>query len=242
MGTLVLVLLSASLQAQWLKIPGGKPNLAAPAPKFADGKPDFSGIWQVDGPKRLQNLAGDLKPGEVSFQPLGKALFERRKDGSQAKYDSNASCLPQGVPRINVAPVPFKLVQTPSFVVILYEAFNLWRQVFLDGRELMKDPNPTWLGYSVGRYEGDTLVVETAGFNGKAWLDQLGMPQTEAARVTERFRRKDFGHLEITVTIDDPKAYTKPWTAVEEAVLLPETELMEFICNENEKDQPHLPK
>jgi hypothetical protein len=146
------------------------------------------------------------------------------------------------VPRINVAPAPFKLVQTPGFVVILYEAFNLWRQVFLDGRELTKDPNPTWLGYSVGRYEGDTLVVETTGFNGKTWLDQLGTPQTEAARVTERFRRKDFGHLQISVTIDDPKAYTKPWTAVEEAVLLPATELMEFICNENEKDQPHMPK
>jgi hypothetical protein len=245
-AALVLLLLPAT--AQWLKIPSnvpkgkdGKPDLSAPAPKLPDGKPDFSGIWQAAGPKWLRSLAGDLNPETLPFLPAGRALFNQRKDGSQAKYESDAQCLPQGVPKINATPVPFKLVQMPGYVVILYEAFNLWRQVFLDGRELAPDPNPTWLGYSVGRYEGDSLVVETTGFNGKTWLDQLGLPQSDSARVTERFRRKDFGHLEITVTIDDPKSYTKPWTVVEEANLLLNTELMEFICNENEKDQPHMP-
>jgi hypothetical protein len=217
----------------------GKPNLSAPAPKLPDGKPDFSGIWQAASPKWLRSLAGDLNPETLPFQTAGRALFDQRKNGSQAKYEPDANCLPQGVPKINATPVPFKLVQTPGFVVILYEAFNLWRQVFLDGRELVKDPNPTWLGYSVGRYEGDTLVVETAGFNGKVWLDQVGLPQTDAGRVTERFRRRDFGHLEITVTIDDPKAYTRPWTVREEPRLLPDTELLEAVC-ENNQDPPHM--
>jgi hypothetical protein len=244
-----ILLLVAPSAAQWLKIPSNAPRdkngkviLTAPPPKLPDGKPDLSGIWQANGPKWLRSLAGDLKPEDYPFRPEGKALYDQRKDGSLAKYEPDANCLPQGVPKINATPVPFKFVQTPGMVVILYEAFNLWRQVFMDGRELVKDPNPSWLGYSTGRYEGDTLVVETTGFNGKVWLDQLGLPQTEAGRVTERFRRKDFGHLEMRVTIDDPKAYTKPWTVTEEAVLQPDTELLEFICNENEKDQAHLPK
>jgi hypothetical protein len=138
--------------------------------------------------------------------------------------------------------VPWKIVQLPGEVVILYEAFTQYRQIFMDGRPLPKDPNPNWLGYSVGRYEGDTLVVESGGFNGKAWLDQAGHPATEALHVTERFRRKDFGHLQIQITIDDAKAYTKPWTVTEEPTLLVDSELLEFICNENEQDVKHFVK
>jgi hypothetical protein len=138
------------------------------------------------------------------------------------------------------APVPYKFIQTPGTVVILYEAFNLWRQVFLDGRELIDDPNPTWLGYSTGRYEGDTLVIETRGFNGKSWLDSAGLPATEKLHVTERIRRKDFGHLEYRVTIDDPGAYTRPFTVTEDPILQLDTELLEFICAENEKDLKHM--
>lgn len=239
----------APLTAQWTKIPSnvpkgkdGKPNLTAPAPKLPDGKPDFAGIWQAPGPKYLRNINGDMKIEDVPFTAWGKALYDQRKDGSQAKYESDANCLPQGVPKINATPVPLKFVQTPGYVVIVYEAFNLWRQVFLDGREVVKDPNPTWLGYSVGRYEGDALVVETTGFNAKTWLDQAGMPLSESMKVTERFRRPDFGHMEIQVTLDDPKAYTRPWTVTEPLNLLLDTELLEFICSENEKDQPHMPK
>ena len=125
-------------------------------------------------------------------------------------------------------------------MIILYEAFGLYRQIFMDGRELPKDPNPSWMGYSVGKWDGDSLVVETSGFNGKTWLDQAGHPATEALKVTERLRRPDFGHLQIHVTINDPKAYTKPWTVTEGMQLLPDTDLLEFVCNENNRDLPHL--
>jgi hypothetical protein len=137
-----------------------------------------------------------------------------------------------------VAPAPWKIVQTPNFLVFVHEAFNLWRQVFLDGRERwpLEELTPSCFGYSLGKWEGDTLVVDTIGFNGKVWLDQLGKPSTEALHVIERFHRKDFGHMDIGITIDDPKAYTKPWTVTVGARLLPTSELLEFICLENEKD------
>ena len=145
------------------------------------------------------------------------------------------------MPRINAAPNPWKIVQAPGFVVIVYETFNFWRQIFLDGRELAEDFTPAWFGYSTGKWEGDTLVVDTRGFNGKAWLDQLGRPTTDALHVIERFRRKDFGHLDVQITIDDPKAYTKPWTVTEELRLLTNFELMEYVCTENNRDLEHLP-
>jgi len=244
----LIVMTCVPLHAQWVKVPAGaiprtsdgKPNLSAPAPRMADGKPDLSGVWEPNG-KYVQNLAADLKTDEVPFQPWAKALYDERKTGAHSKDDQAAHCLPQGVPRINAAPAPWKIVQTPRFIVIIYEAFTLWRQIFLDGREMAADVTPTWLGYSVGKWEGDTLVVDTKGFNGKAWIDQLGKPSTEALHVIERFRRKDFGHVEIQITIDDSKAYTRPWTVTEEVRLLPDTELMEFICNENNRDLEHLP-
>ena len=238
-----------ALDAQWVKVPparipraaDGKPNLAAPAPRLPDGKPDLSGIWEPNANKYVRDIAADLKPEDVPFQPWAKALYDQRTDGSHSKEDPDANCLPQGVPKINAAPAPWKIVQSPGLIVIVYEAFNLWRQVFLDGREVAKDVNPTWMGYSTGKWDGDTLVVDTRGFNGKAWLDQLGKPSTEALHVIERFHRRDIGHLDLENTIDDPKAYTKPWTVKQDAHLLPATELLEFICNENNRDVAHLP-
>ena len=240
----IVVLMCAPASAQWAKVPptpiprtaDGKPNLSAPAPRLADGKPDLSGIWAAPT-GYLRNLAKDLKD-EVPFQPWAKAVYDERAAGLHWREEPDANCLPQGTPKILVAPAPWRIVQTPGRIFFIHEAFNLWRQVFLDGRELAitEDTTPTWFGYSVGKWEGDTLVVESRGFNGKVWLDQLGKPSTEALHVTEHFRRKDFGHMDIRMTIDDPKAYTKPWTVNVEARLLPNTELMEFVCLENEKD------
>jgi len=243
----LLVLICTPVHAQWKKVPvaaiprgpDGKPNLAAPAPRSPDGRPDLSGVWETTGGYN-QNLAKDLKPGEVPYQTWAKTLAEERATGVHEREDPGANCLPQGVPRVNAVPPPWRIVQTPGFVVIVYEAFNLWRQVFLDGRELAEDFTPAWMGYSTGKWEGDILVVDTRGFNGKSWLDQSGKPSTDALHVIERFRRKDFGHMEIQITIDDPKAYTKPWTVTEQAQLSPDTELMEMICNENNIDLEHL--
>jgi len=243
-----LLLLSVPAHAQWLKVPPakvprtaeGKPNLSAPAPRLLDGKPDLSGIWEPANNRYVQNIAADLKPEDVPYQPWAKALFDERKTGAHSKEDQPANCLPQGVPRINAAPAPWKLVQTPAFIAIVYEAFNLWRQIFLDGREVAPDAPPSWLGYSTGKWQGDALIVDTKGFNGKAWIDQLGRPSTDALHVIERFQRKDFGHMEIQITIDDPNAYTKPWTVTEQFRLLADGEVMEAICNENNRDLEHL--
>src|SRR5439155_8575922 len=195
LGLILLSLMCRPVHAQWTKVPAaaiprtadGKPNLSAPAPRLPDGRPDLSGIWEPNGGRYVQNLAADLKPDDVQYQPWAKALFDERKNGSHSREDQTSQCLPQGVPRISAAPPPWKVVQKPEFIVIIYEAFNLWRQVFLDGRELAEDFTPTWLGYSTGKWDGDTLVVDTRGFNGKAWLDQSGKPSTDALNVTERF-------------------------------------------------------
>jgi len=248
LNCIVLLVMSSAAPAQWTKLPAegvprtkdGKPEFLAPAPRKPDRKPDLSGIWLAASPKYLINIAADFKPGELPIQPWAETLTNERKTGVHASEESQANCLPPGLPRINATPNPFKIIQEPGVVTILYEAFDLYRQIFLDGRELRNDPNPAWLGYSVGKWEGDALVVDTTGFNGKTWLDQTGHPTTDALHVTERFRRRDFGHLEIQTTIDDSKAYTKPWTANEEMVLLPGTELIEYVC-ENEKDVKHLP-
>jgi hypothetical protein len=244
----ILFVFSMPVWAQWAKVPDakiprtadGKPNLAAPAPRLSDGHPDLSGIWEQNDNRYTQNIAAGLKPEDVPFQSWAKALAAERADGSHSKEDPPANCLPQGVPRIGASPPPWRIVQTPGIVFIVYESHNQWRQVFMDGRELSEDFIPAWLGYSTGKWEGDTLVVDTKGFNGKTWLDQLGKPSSDALHVVERFRRKDFGHMDIQITIDDPKAYTKPWTITEEVHLLMNTELMESICNENNLDLQHL--
>ena len=247
--TVIISLMSAPVAAQWTNVPSskiprtpdGKPNLSAPAPRLPDGKPDLSGVWSPTDNTYARNIAAGLKPEDVPFQPWAQALFDERKDGSHSREDPDANCLPQGVPKINAVAYPQKFIQMPGSIAIIYEAFNLWRQIFLDGRQPIADPNPTWHGYSTGRWEGDTLVVDTRGFNGRAWLDQLGRPSTEALHVVERFRRTSFGHMEIQITIDDPTAYTRPWTVREELHFLADTEPMEFICNENNRDLEHLP-
>jgi hypothetical protein len=230
--------------AQWLnyptpgipRLPDGKPNLSAPAPRTPDGKPDLSGIWRGAGPLYRFNIAQDLGPGDV--QPWAEALFLQRV--RDARKDSPlAKCLPVSVPFHNFFNL-MRVVQTPALTVLLYESPNSpHRTVFTDGRELPKDPNPAWLGYSIGRWEGDTLVVTTAGFNDRAWLDSAGHPQTESLRITERLRRRDFGHMDFAITIDDPKVFTKPFTVKTERLLAADTDLLEDVC-ENERDRPHM--
>ena len=250
MLTKIGFLLTASLLplcAQWQlpkdkatpRTKDGKPDLNAPAPRRSDGKADLTGIWIADPPK-LRDVTMDLKPGDVEMQPWAEELFKRRETGDLSALDPDANCLPQGVPKINSTPLPFKIFQEPNMVVVLYEAFDQFRQFFMDGRQLPKDANPQWFGYSVARWDGDTLVVESSGFNGKAWLDQVGHPSTEKLRVTERFTRRDFGHMDVVSTIDDPNAYKKPWSYRQPLSLLADTELLELVCNENNTDLPHL--
>ena len=235
------LMMTASASGQWLTHPtagiprtaDGTPNLSAPAPKTADGKPELAGLWRPS-PGMVGDIARNLKPGDVPFQPWAAALYKYRRD-TQSKDDPTANCIVGGVPRSDLVGYPFKVLQVPGMVVILYEAVHSYRQIFTDGRDLPKDPNPTWFGYSVGHWEGDAFVVQTAGFNDKGWLDNAGKPATNGLRVTERFIRKDFGHMDIQISIDDPKAYTKPWTVTQPLAFQPDTELLEYICNENNK-------
>jgi hypothetical protein len=238
-------LTTAAAPAQWLdrknkgipRTEDGRANLTAPAPRSADGKPDLSGIWMVPGLKYLINIAADLK--EVPFQPWAAAEYKQRMD-NRGKDDPNNFCLPSIIPEKIAVTSPWKIVETPGLMLILYESRTIFRQIFTDGRPLPKDPNPTWQGYSVGRWDGDTFVVESTGFNGKGWLDTNGHPVTDALHVTEKYRRKDFGHMDVEITIDDPQAYTKSWTIHENPELQPDTELIEYICEENNRDIGHF--
>jgi hypothetical protein len=241
------LMFAAVPSAQWISYPtpgiprtaDGKPNLAAPAPRLADGKPDLSGLWLTQG-IYIGNIAKDLKADGVPFQPWAAELYKHRVE-TNGKDDPTGRCVVGGVPRSTAVPYPFKIQHTTSgIVLILYEAVHSYRQIFTDGRPLPKDPNPQWFGYSVGHWEGDTLVVESAGFNDNVWLDNSGHPAGESLRVTERFHRKDFGHESVEVTIDDPKTYTKPWTVTLPLILQPDTELIEYMCPENEKDYDRL--
>jgi hypothetical protein len=232
--------------AQWRNLPNpvppgpdGKPNLSAPAPRTATGKADLSGIYSSPY-KYFQNLAADLGLENVPMTDEARKIHAARATGLLGYEEPDARCLPQGVPKVNMAPVPFKIVQTENLVVLVYEAFNLWRQVHLDGREFADDLNPSWMGYSKGRWEGDALVVETRGLNGKQWLDHGGLPASDKLTVVERFRRPNIGQLEIDITINDPTYYTRPWTATVKARLVTGTELFEFICNENERSFKHM--
>lgn len=251
MRTFVVSLVTACVMsgpvcAQWLTFPtpavprlaDGKPNLAAPAPKQADGKPDLSGVWMV-GFGYTGNMAKDLKPGELVMQPWAATLYQHRRD-TESREDPQGRCVLSGVPREDVVPYPFKILNSNGEIVILYEALHSYRQIFMDGRPLPKDPNPSWMGYSIGHWDGDALVVESKGFVDNAWIDNNGHPGTESMRVTERFHRRDFGHIDLKVTIDDPKAYAKPWSANLELTAMPDTELIEYVCDENEKDFTHL--
>ena len=233
------------ISAQWLhyptpgipRTPDGKPNLSAPAPKTPDGKPDLSGIWATTEGRYFQDLgqAGVATP----MLPWAEALYKQRRENLQKGHPSER-CLGHGVIDFDTHATPRRLIQTPQVIAILFESYNLYRQIFLDGRPLPTPSQPAFLGYSVGRWEGDTLVVDTNGLNDQNWLDMNGHPQTEATCFTERFRRRNFGHIDLEVTIDDPKAYTKPWTvALAGWDFRPDVELIESIC-ENEKDFPHM--
>jgi hypothetical protein len=211
---------------------------AAPAPRTADGKPDLSGIWEPPGIRFALDITSGLK--DVPFTATGAEIFKQRKE-TNGKDDPEGLCLPPGVPRITYTPYPSKIIPMPGLMLILYEAgTRAYRQIFMDGRPVPKDPDPTWFGYSVGRWEGDTLVVETSGFNDRTWLDGDGHPHSDAMRVIERYRRTDLDHIEYKFLIDDPKMYTKPWENATILSRIPNYELKEYICNENNRDLPHL--
>jgi hypothetical protein len=244
---IVLVLTVIPLQAQWLhyptpgipRMPDGKPDLSAPAPRTADGKPDLSGIWVVKDAngKYFQDLGASGL--EIPMLPWAKTLYEQRKNSNQKGHPSER-CLGHGVVDFDSLAAPRKIVQAPQVIAILFESYHQYRQILMDGRPLPEPTQPSYQGYSIGRWDGDTLVVETNGVNDEGWLDMNGHPQTEATHITERFYRRNFGHMDLEVTIEDPKAYTKPFTvALTGWELLPDEELIEAIC-ENEKDSEHL--
>ena len=227
-------LLPVTLCAQWLHItqpgiprtPDGKPDLTAPAPRAPDGKPDLSGIWAIT---KREGGPSQLKPSEI--KPWAFKLAKQRGE-TLFKDGPVITCLPDAEPGLT------KIVQTPGLIVMLHESLT-YRQVFLDGRELPKDPNPAWMGYSVGRWDGDTLVVESTGYTDRKWLES-GYPHTENMRITERYHRGDFGHLTVDATFSDPEAYEKPWTVKTQMGYRPDTDLLEYVCSENEKDRVHM--
>jgi hypothetical protein len=266
----LFAILATGAQAQWLNYPSprtprtrdGKPNLAAPAPRASNGKPDLSGVWHVEPTsmaemKRLYgddvdaldipgmesdtiskyaiNILLDFKPEESPLRPEAATLMSGRKQGANPAD----SCLPLGIPFAFLVSEPDKIVQTPELMVMMFESADAHRQIYTDGRPLPKDPWPAWLGYSVGKWEGDTLVVETAGFNDRTWLDAIGHPHSESLRLVERYRRRDFGHMDVQMTFDDPKMYTKPFSIKFTQRLLADSDILEFFCNENEKDRVH---
>jgi hypothetical protein len=256
----VAVAVATPASAQWLKhrtadIPrgaDGKPDLSAPAPRMLDGKPDFSGMW-ITAPGNALPCGGGLVecgielamsreggnmgasvPGGLPYQPWAAAVVKKNMAAS-ARDDPHGMCLPDTFLRAYGLPHIVKFVQTPRLLVALEEYNAMYRQIFLDGRALPNDPNPAWNGYSVGRWEADTLVVDSIGFRDDLWLDFRGSPLTSAGRVRERITRPDFGHLNVEVTVDDPKAYTRPWTVTLRQQIIVDTEINDEICLENEK-------
>jgi len=246
--------------AQWLdypslgipRLPNGKPNLAAAAPRTSDGKPDLSGIWAWEDNRpcppdgcpdakvgqEFISIGWSLKGG-LPYQPWAADLVKARR-AANSKDDPQSRCLPRGAIRLYTDGLFKKILQVPGEVAILSERNASYRQIFTDGRPLPVDPTPSWNGYSSGKWDGDTLVVQTVGFRDDLWLDSQGSPLTNAAKVTERFRRPNFGKLEIEITVDDPKAYTAPWTIKINQPIVLDTELLDYICAENERDTPHF--
>ena len=257
----------ALLGAQWLnhltpgipRTPDGKPNLLAKTPRAADGRPDLSGLWQTDGAppailarllpggngegadtpsQYFLNILDDFKPDQGLLLPIAAASYRQRvKDFT--KESPLSHCLPTGIPMVVYAPAPFKVVQTPGLTVMIYERDTTFRQVYTDGRDLPVDPQPTWMGYSVGKWDGDTLAIETVGLTDRSWLDARGHTHSEALRLTERYHRVDFGHMEVQMTFDDPKTYTKPFSINLKQHFLADTDLLESFC-ENERDMRHI--
>jgi len=254
----ILAALAVPLAAQWTyptagvpRTTDGKPNFSAPAPRTADGKPDFSGTWDVEHnkpcppegcndffvPWEFTNIAWKLDGG-LPYQPWARELAKSRT-AVMRKDDPLSHCLPVGVVELHTIPLYRKILQVPGLLVILNEYNTSYRQIFTDGRPQPVDPQPTWTGYSTGKWDGDTLVIETTGFRDGIWLDTQGDPITDAAKVTERMRRVNYGKIELEMTVDDPKAYTKPWTVKMNQILQLDTDLLDYTCLENEKDLPH---
>ena len=251
---IVLATLVASpARAQWLnyptpglpRLPDGKPDLAAAPARTADGKPDLSGIWIKDAGTLdyFYDLAKDLPPGAVVMTPWAQAIARQRESRNHIDDPFGYCAAPPGVPRINVSPPgAFKILQTPAVLALLYDLDTnpTFRQIHTDGRPLPKDPEPTWLGYSIGRWEGDEFVVTTAGFRDGGWLDtQRARPHSDALRVTERLRRRSIGRMDMAITIDDPKAFEKPWTVTVPFKLIPDSELLEGSCEGHVKTIEH---
>ena len=258
-GALILLMgtTPVAAPAQWLKFktPGiprsadGKPNLTAPAPKTADGRPDLSGLWNnmrgetppARGEDATESVLNYMPKGtELPLQPWAQELYKQRVD-SQGIDRPSGYCLPHTIPDAFVHGGPKRILQTTTIVAILYEQMTHFRQIFMDGRARPEVTLPAWYGYSIGKWEGDALVVDTIGFNDRSWLDDAGHPHSDALHVIERFTRPDFGHLRVQITIDDPKAYTKPWTETIRFELAADTEMLEDVCD-NEKDAAHYPK
>jgi hypothetical protein len=236
----LVALAAAPAGAQWINYPtpgiprtkDGKPNLTARAPRTADGKPDLSGMWNISGLGHATNIT------DVEMLPSARALFAKRLE-TYSNDDPAIACLPEG-PRTGLAGLdPLRIVQTPTMVVVLYDA-GAFRQIYTDGRSLPKDPNPAWMGYSIGRWDGETLVVDTIGYNDRTWLDFIGHPHSDALHVTEHFRRIDFGHMQLEMTFDDPKTYARPFTITMAVNLQADDDLIENVCLENEKDRGKL--
>ncbi|HEY1242502.1 MAG TPA: hypothetical protein VGF16_18200 [Bryobacteraceae bacterium] len=254
--------------AQWLNHPtpgiprtrDGRPDLSARVPRGSNGKPLLSGLWQTESAPRAVlarlipdatngageeplsqyfiNILSDFKPEEEPLRPDAAALYSQRATNF-AKESPLSRCLPEGMPLVEMAPAPYKIAETPGVTFMLYERGTTFRQVYTDGRKLPVDPQPAWMGYSVGRWQNDSFVVETIGLNDRSWLDARGHTHSEALRLTEQFHRMDFGHMEVRLTVDDPQTYTKPFTITLRQTLLPDTDLLEYSCAENEKDVGH---
>lgn len=245
---LAIALVGAPLAAQWLnepargipRLPDGKPNLSAPAPRTTDGKPDVSGVWLTPlHPGYLANVATDLEPSDV--QAWAARLFDERMNELGKDDPGTIGCLPFGPRAITGGGQAgrAKIIQTPAVILFLYEDLA-YRQIFMDGRTLPDNPSPSWMGYSVGHWEGNDLVVESSGFNDRTWLDYGGHPHTESLRITERYQRTDFGHMRRLVTLSDPNAFNKPITISAGMTLTPDTDLLEYVCAETPRETFHL--
>jgi hypothetical protein len=231
---------------------GGEPDLSGKAPRAADGHPDLSGVWSADADpngsvltvehrafaRHFINFLADVKPEESPIQPWAAQLFQERLM-ERPTSAPGARCKPQGIPLLLAVPSPFEIVQTPSRVLIHYEENTVFRDLFLDGRQPVEDAEPRFMGYSTARWDGDALVVTTRGFRDRHWIDAMGHPNTDKMVLTERYRRRDAGHLEAEVTIDDPGAYTRPITATHTYTLMPDQGLLEYFCADNEKSSEH---
>jgi hypothetical protein len=267
LGVLIAIILGTSAigLAQWVHYPtagiprkaDGTPDLNAPVPKLADGKPDLSGIWrgnprrcvgkdgqatpcgvEIGGSPLGGNLGRDL-PGGLPYQPWAAEIMQKRR-ADLSRDDPHVRCMPDNPPRTWTLPHLTKLIHTPKLLVLLYEVNAQYRQIFIDGRPFPEDPTPGWQGYSVGHWEGDTLVIETRGFRDGLWADTNGSPMSDAAKMTERLHRTTFGTMDLEITIDDPKVYTKPFTVKQTEYLEPDTEMIDEFCVENEKSYERM--